>query len=193
MCDNQTRLPRHTFWRRLDTDGLDACAICATSDGDSIKGTAIFTTDSRPTKMDYMVVCDHLWTSSLAVEHGFIGNEEWNCELYRDSMGYWIQNGSQIQGSQGWIDVDLGFTPATNIIALRRMALETGKTGQATAIWLDPDDWTLKPLYQTYFRKSAHVYTYASPTHRYEADLKVDESGMVQIYPGIWAQLSAVQ
>jgi uncharacterized protein len=193
MCDNQTRLPRYTFWRRLDTDGLDACAIYATSDGYSIKGTAIFTSDSQPTKMDYMVVCDHRWTSRSAVVHGVIGNEDWNCELYRDSMGYWISNGSDVEGSEGWIDIDLGFTPATNILAVKRLALETGMTARTTALWLDPDDWTFKPLVQTYCRKSAHVYTYASPAHCYEADLKVDEFGMVQIYPGLWAQLSAVQ
>jgi uncharacterized protein len=70
--------------------------------------------------------------------------------------------------------------------ALNRLRLEIGATARTTGVWLDPDDWAVKPLVQIYRRASATGYAYASPMHDYSAELVVDTSGLVRSYPGLW-------
>lgn len=89
-------------------------------------------------------------------------------------------------GERAPADIDLGFTPATNTNALRRMELKVGQAARTTALWLDTEDWSLKPLTQTYERLSETVYRYRSPRHAYEAELSVDPFGIVLDYPGLW-------
>jgi hypothetical protein len=46
--------------------------------------------------------------------------------------------------------MDLGFTPATNLLQLRRPALEPGQAAAAPAAWLDVSAGTLEELTQRY-------------------------------------------
>ena len=84
------------------------------------------------------------------------------------------------------LDVDLGFTPASNTNAIRRLDLRIGASAETTALWLDTDDWTLKPLHQIYTRTGPNRYDYASPQHDYRATLVTDDFGAVLTYPALW-------
>ena len=83
-------------------------------------------------------------------------------------------------------DVDLGFTPATNTNAIRRLSLAVGEAAETTALWLDVDNWSVKPLRQTYRRIDATQYEYASPDHGFSAVLDVNGAGLVTTYPDLW-------
>ena len=84
-------------------------------------------------------------------------------------------------------DIDLGFTPATNTLPIRRMMAQRQDGADLAAVWLDAGDWSLKLLPQTY-AKAADGWRYASPSHDFEADLAVDGDGFVTDYPGLWTR-----
>lgn len=101
-------------------------------------------------------------------------------------------SGAPVTGDiSGLPDVDLGFTPATNANAIRRLDLAVGAAAETTALWLDVDNWAIKPLRQVYRRLAEDRYEYASPDHDYRVVLTVNGAGMVTDYPDLWAARGA--
>jgi len=106
--------------------------------------------------------------------------------IARTWEGMWALNGAVVPEVGNCIDVDFGFTPATNLIQLRRLALEVGKAADAPAAWFDVSERTLVFLPQRYERRSESTYWYESPNAGYEALLEAAPNGFVRRYPGLW-------
>ncbi len=83
-----------------------------------------------------------------------------------------------------------GFTPAANLIPIRRLGSGIGQEAQVTAAWLGFPSLTLEPLTQTYRRDGASTYHYVSAGGQFVAELQVNAAGFVTQYPGLW-QLEA--
>ena len=88
----------------------------------------------------------------------------------------------------GCVDLDLAFTPATNLISVRRLALAVGEAADVTAAWFDFRAKTLTPLRQSYQRISASEYAYSCPDIDFRATLLVDDDGFVRRYPPLWEE-----
>lgn len=166
---------------------MDACRFQLGFDGWTISGTAIFLTDGSAAKLTYKVACRSDWSTRTATVCGWLGEKNISISLDRSGAGDWQLNGAPINGVSHLVDVDLGFTPATNTNAIRRLNVQPGQEVETTALWLDTSDWMVKPLRQTYRRKSPNVFAYSSPEHQYFADITTDAFGVVVDYPGLWA------
>jgi hypothetical protein len=84
------------------------------------------------------------------------------------------------------LDLDFGFTPATNLIQLRRLALDDGQIADAPAAWLDVSSATLELLSQRYERRGEGAYWYEAPSLGYAALLEVAPTGFIHRYPDLW-------
>lgn len=78
------------------------------------------------------------------------------------------------------------FTPATNLLALRRLALAVGEEAQAPAAYLAFPSMHFKLLPQRYKRLSRTEYDYESPSFGYRGTLRVSPIGAVLEYPGLF-------
>lgn len=174
------------LWRRVDTHGHDACRLAQFDRGWRLSGGAVFIEDGETGALQYKVQHDADWHTQRAAITGWVGSAEVQVQIERQANGEWLMNGEPVSSVAGAVDIDLGLTPATNTTAIRRMKLEIGQAAGSTAAWLDPSDWQLKPLEQTYVRSAADTYEYASPAHGFSAVLTVDDFGLVTDYPGIW-------
>lgn len=179
----------HLIWRRLDDAGHDACRFMETASGWTVEGAAVFRTAGEAAHLAYRILCEPDWTSRAADVAGFVGGTSVARRLERDGAGGWRVDGVPAPDLDGLLDVDLGFTPASNTNAIRRLALGIGDAGRSTAVWLDTADWTVKPLPQSYRRVADDGYDYASPTHGYRARLRVDGFGAVVDYPDLWIRV----
>ena len=130
-----------------------------------------------------MVDADASWLTRRGEVHGWAGRTPVDLRIEREADGAWTYNGVRLD-VPGAVDVDLGFTPATNLLPLRRLALPVGDAIDAPAAWLDDETWTLARLPQRYERRSPHGYWYTSPT--YAELLEVDDEGFVRRYPHLW-------
>ncbi|WP_333831215.1 putative glycolipid-binding domain-containing protein [Pararhodobacter sp.] len=181
----------HTvLWKRLDQEGHDACRFAETAAGWTIKGTAVFEHEGQAANLAYRLLCDRQWTSLQASVAGWIGKSDFQLDVERDGDDGWCINGSKDHALKGLKDIDLGFTPASNTNAIRRLDLSTGDEADSVAVWLDTADWTVKPLRQSYRRIQNHAFGYASPHHDYRTTLAVDDFGAVTEYPELWVMLS---
>ncbi|WP_254702632.1 putative glycolipid-binding domain-containing protein [Sulfitobacter sp. THAF37] len=183
-------MPRRVLWRRIDMEGLDACSYCREGDGYSVSGTALYLDGAEPARLEYRVCCTSDWSSGSASVAGWTGDRRRDLSLSRDATGEWLLDGKAVPGVRGLVDIDLGFTPATNTNAIRRLDLAIGEDVETTAVWLDTEDWCFKPLRQVYRRLSETEFAYRSPTHGYAATLTADAFGIVREYPELWTAVS---
>ena len=167
-------------------DGGDTCRFSQTSDGWELSGTALFRLQEDIARLDYQLRCDADWNSVAALVNGSVGSTNLDYSLQRRPNGSWELNRTPIEGVDGLLDIDLGFTPATNTNAIRRLDLKEEQKVETTALWLDISDLSCKPLKQAYQRKSEEVITYISPQNNYQTDLQVDTFGIVRTYPDLW-------
>lgn len=174
-------------WRRLDEPGTDRCELARLAPGWRLDGIAEFGRASDVTRLRYIVDADDRWQTTGAEVRGIVRGLPLSLSVQRDGTGSWQVNGAPAPELSGLIDLDLGFTPATNILPLRRLALEPGAAADTEAAWLDDETWTFSRLPQRYERRSANEYWYESPTAGYAALLTVAPEGFVTDYPGLWS------
>jgi uncharacterized protein len=97
----------------------------------------------------------------------------------------------EIPAVAGCLDVDLAFTPATNILPLRRLSLAVGESREMTAAWVRFPDLSVEPLAQRYTRLDERRVRYESRDGSFTAELEVDELGLVVRYKPLWERVAA--
>ncbi|BAB50328.1 putative glycolipid-binding domain-containing protein [Mesorhizobium japonicum] len=174
------------LWRRLDVEGHDACLLSQADGGHSLRGQAIFVQDGKPCCLAYEVICDTGWRTRSARVDGFLGLRELHYAIERRADGEWMLNGEPQRGVAGLVDVDLGFTPASNLLAIRRFDLGIGETTLAPAAYLSFPTLEMVLLEQSYRRLDETRYAYSAPVFGYDEILGVSPHGFVVDYPGLW-------
>ncbi len=166
------------LWLRQDRPGNDACRFAQAEGGFLIDGSA---TDDTWKVTRYRVrIRDDGSTRRVRI------GENSRIYIRRDPAGVWTRNGVAVPEVADALDIDLGFTPATNTLPIRRLKLAVGQKADILAAWFDPADEKLKPMRQTYARVGENEYDYASPDSGFTARLKVDGMGIVRDYEGLW-------
>ncbi len=181
-----TEIVATILWQRLDVPGHDACRLIRQDDGWELHGHAIFEHEGEPCSLAYAALCDKRWQARSASVRGFLGTRDLSFDIERSPDGEWLLNGDMQPGLKDLIDVDLGFTPATNLQQLLHADLGIGDEAAIPAAWFDIGEATLVRLPQHYRRLAADRYHYSSPTAGYEATLEMAASGFVRLYPGLW-------
>jgi hypothetical protein len=176
------------LWRRLDLPGHDACRLTEGDEGWTLEGTAVFH-DESPARLSYRVEGGPDWRTRCGLVRGWIGSRSVRVEIRRGEDGGWSLDGNPIaivEDPADLTDLDLGFTPATNLVPIRRLALEVGDASEAPAAWLDAKTGRVELLVQRYERRSESTYWYEAPSAGYAELLEVDACGFVRSYPRLW-------
>jgi uncharacterized protein len=174
------------LWRRLDAVGHDACRLVQKDGAWRLEGTAIFQHEGVPACLAYEVDADSEWRTRGGVVHGWVGARPIDFRITRTPDGNWSLNGRVVPDLDGCVDLDFGFTPATNLFQLRRVALQVGQAADVPVAWLDVPDGALTPVPQRYERRTGEAYWYESPRFDYFALLHVGAVGFVEKYPDLW-------
>ena len=114
-----------------------------------------------------------------------MGDQAVRHEILRDDLG-WRLDGVPVESLKDLVDLDFGFTPATNVLQLKRIRLSRGQKADVPAAWFDLDSVSLIELPQTYERRGDASYWYEAPTVPYRALLEIAPNGFVRFYPGLW-------
>jgi len=174
------------LWRRLDQPGHEAARLVFHDPFWQLMGSAAFAQEKHPCRVEYLIVCDASWRTLHARVSGWLGSQYAKVELLAGPIGQWRRNGKACPGVADCVDLDLGFSPATNLIPIRRLRLAPGQEAQAKAAWLQFPDFTLEPLAQIYRRTGETSYRYETLDGSFGSDLEVNSMGFVTRYPGRW-------
>jgi uncharacterized protein len=176
----------HILWRRLDAPGHDACRLAGRDGGWTVEGVAVFSHGQGPAKLAYELAVDGSWRARSGWIEGWIGSKPVSHSFTHEGTSVWTMNGKAVPGLDRCVDLDFGFTPATNLPQFRRLALEPGQAADAPAAWFDIDAGALACLHQRYERRGKTQYWYEAQSVGYAGLLEVFPNGFVQTYPGLW-------
>ncbi len=185
-ADEEEELVAAVLWRRLNATGVDAMRLWRGRENWRMEGSAVFLEEGRIAELAYQVTCDAAWRTRWGEVKGHLGGRAIDVEVGVEERGRWMWSGREVPEVAGCVDLDLNFSPATNLITFRRMQLRVGERADVAVAWLKVPEFELRCLPQTIERIEARAYDYAAPTVGYAGRLKVDENECVLEYPGLW-------
>jgi uncharacterized protein len=173
------------LWRRLDVPGHEAARLTRRHTEWQLAGMAVFEYDTQRCGLHYEIVCDSQWKTASARVRGWVGPQTIAVDVLVNA-GKWRLNGRECPAVDGCTDIDLNFSPSTNLLPIRRLDLAVGDEAQVRAAWLRFPGFTLEPLEQLYRRVDETTYRYESAGGRFAVDLRVTAAGFAVHYPGFW-------
>ena len=191
----------HAEWRRVGGDGAEKFDLLELDGAPHwiLQGSLDLPGgDGRALWVRYRIACDTEWrtmqvllaTAANPQELANFPNVAPLLTLSADGKGDWHVNEQERPNLHGALDVDLGCSPSTNTLPIRRLNLGVGERAQVTATWVRFPDLAVLPLRQRYTRLAFDSYRYESLESGFTADLTVDDQGLVVDYPGGWQRLA---
>ena len=172
---------RRVAWRRSDEVATDEhCTLTQRDTGLSLVGTVLGSEDGVPVRIEYRVLADGDGMTTAAHVRDLRGFEQRTLTLERDAKGNWTVDGAKVRTLKGATDVDLGCSPSTNTLPIRRLRLGIGASKTIKAAWVRFPELTVVKADQTYTRLDEFTYRYASGD--FEAELTVDDESLVGAY-----------
>ena len=180
---------RILFWERLSRPGLERFELSSRPSRWTLRGTILAPAGREPVEVRYEVVCNKDWKTTGAHVTLLRGRRERSLEL-AVRKGRWYARGREIRRVRGSIDVDLGWSPSTNTLPIRRLGLRVGESsGPLTMAWVRFPELTVQPLAQEYRRLAPRRYLYGSRQGSFAAELEVDRDGLVVTYGDFWRRV----
>ncbi|HEU4671842.1 MAG TPA: putative glycolipid-binding domain-containing protein [Candidatus Limnocylindrales bacterium] len=175
---------RRVSWRRTDEVEADEWSTLSVRDnGLSLVGTVVGAVDNLPLRVEYRVLADPTGVTTAVHVRQWHGFEQRALTLGQDAKGNWTRDGKTDRKLKGCTDVDLGISPSTNTLPIRRLRLAAGATARIKAAWVRFPELTVEKATQAYTRIDEFTWRYASGS--FEAELVVDEDGLVASY-AVW-------
>ncbi|WP_370570215.1 putative glycolipid-binding domain-containing protein [Paenibacillus sp. JCM 10914] len=137
-----------------------------------------------------IAITDQWQTRELKIALSGADGEHYLC-LRRDEENRWWEGGTdrELGALAGLTDIDLGISPSTNTLAIRRLRLQPGDSAAITAAWVRFPSLEISPLPQRYTRTGENTYRYESNDGAFQADLEIDEHALVTQYADIWSRI----
>jgi uncharacterized protein len=172
---------KRVSWRRSGEIPADEqCTITVRDAGLSLVGTVLGAEGGIPVRIEYRVLADGAGATTAVHVRDLRGFVQRTLALARDSKGTWTVDGVSDRSLKGCSDVDLGCSPATNTLPIRRLQLGIGRSRTIRVAWVRFPELTVEKVAQTYRRLDEVTYHYASDS--FEAELVVDDDGVVARY-----------
>jgi uncharacterized protein len=178
---------RSVFWKRSDEYSLEYCTLSKDEKSWQLSGTLILIARDEPLKVDYSATCDTHWETreaevSVSRREGSARTMKIRVDL---SRRWWVQGREQGE-LRDCVDLDIGLTPSTNTIPIRRLNLAVGESKELGVSWIKFPEFRADRARQKYTRVTEKEYKYESGT--FAANLLVDDLGLVVSYGNIWTR-----
>src|SRR5262245_40232402 len=131
-------LQRTVLWHGIWLPGRDWCQLSPEGEGWRLSGTVLTAVASEPVMVHYDVTVDADWATRQVQVALWTGSRERTLELTIDQKHRWhAERDTNADASDagvfdGLVDVDLGFSPVTNTLPIRRLAPAVGESVDVT-------------------------------------------------------------
>ncbi|QQO44530.1 MULTISPECIES: putative glycolipid-binding domain-containing protein [unclassified Paracoccus (in: a-proteobacteria)] len=179
-------------WTDAEGQGLEHCLVTLDDTGLTLEGVVAGTRDGKY-GAHYKVRADaggrtrEVRVRCLGGPELCLTVDEGAC--WRDAI-----RGADLPDLDGCLDVDLGITPSTNTLPIRRLRLKVGQSAEVRAAYVPlpseiEGDFLPRPADQRYTRLTDRLWRYDGLLWNFTADLAVDDLGLVLDYPVLFRRL----
>jgi hypothetical protein len=173
-------------WESELLDSREEFVLSSVDGGYELTGKTLIVHDGVRVEISYQVETASNWaTRSASVEIPALAVSH---EVTVLKPGHWLVDGERRRDLDRCTDIDLGWTPATNTIPIRRLQLESRDSATIRAAWLKWSELQFIASDQTYTKIGDSTWRYASGD--FSAELQVDDHAVVSQYgdPPIWRE-----
>ena len=172
------------LWLSSELQSAEYCIVAPGLYGATVESTTLLPYRDLPARIDYSISTSPAWVTQQVRIELAAGDLRRTVGLVQNEG--WLVDGTPRPDLDGCVDVDLGWTPATNLLPLRRVPLEDGQSMTTIAAWVRFPELDIVPSHQTYTRLARDRVLYQSAT--FEAELVVTPDGIVTTYgAGLWS------
>jgi uncharacterized protein len=190
---------RLVVWEGVDAWRREVAAVELTPDGVTATGTQVGV-DPLPYRADYRLDAGHGfvtarldvvaqgtgWRRELELVHDGRGN--WTCRAAACGEAGLPAPGGDAEPLRGALDCDLGFSPLTNVMPIRRSRIDRrGEAEDFLMAWVSLPDLGVHASAQRYEHVRPGVVRYVDrgTFDGFRAELELDADGLVECYPGL--------
>lgn len=174
---------RTVMWQGRDPFSTEVLHLHVVDGGHRMEGVVLIDLPRGATEIRYTVTTDEVWRSrALHVE--MLGAHTGSMVLAGDGEGAWSRDAVRLTAVDGCVDLDLGVTPATNTLPMRRLDPAIGDQIITRVAWVRFPEMTIEPDEQIYERVNERRWSFRSED--FVAELDVDEDGLVVRYSDLW-------
>jgi hypothetical protein len=166
---------------------MERCALERIPTGHRLSGTVLLSAEGGPHEIRYSVTVDEEWNTRIAGAHVRGPGRDDRVALVSDGAGMWTADGDHVPDFDGCRDVDMEFTPATNLLPIRRLGLEIGQSAPVEAAWVRFPERRALRLAQTYTRTGDDAYRYESPG--FVTEITLHDDGLPVSYGSLWERV----
>jgi len=176
------------YWRRTDVSGLERLALSITADAVVAESTVICL-DEGGFRLDHRWRLTPDWrTLSLDVER-WNSDERIHLCLERTVLG-WSVDGVRRADLDGAEEPDLSVTPFCNTFPIRRTPTGAGTSLTLDVCYVDGAAMSVGRARQRYDRLGPDRLHYVGLSTGFEADLQVDDRGLVLRYQNLFERVA---
>jgi hypothetical protein len=175
------RFDHHIVWHCSQLASSEHAWLLNAEEGYGLQGVVVTPRDGAPCHITYEVVVDQDWWPRAGRATVTTATAVSKIALTSELAGRWKLDGAEAPHLDGSEDIDLGWTPATNTIPIRRLALEVGEAAQITAAWVRFPELDVVSSEQRYTRLTDDRWRYQSDDYDFELTTDV-ASGLVLAY-----------
>jgi hypothetical protein len=186
------------LWRSLAWPGKEHLYLVRSDSGWIADGLILAAPVRPPFRLHYRLDLDESWTfRRLQMHQPFLEFDAArlpDCELTRDVDGNWHAEGFRdTPDLRGCIDIDITATPFTNTLPIRRLGLAVGESSEIDVAYVYIPEMRLSRSRQRYTRLEPrddfNHYRFEALESGFEAEIAVDEEGLVVDYPDLFTSI----
>lgn len=186
---------RHLLWRRiLDDKSNEFFELRADATSATMTGWIVAEHGGSPALITYRIATTPDLTRARVLDVvSRVAGSVRQLRIEARSSSLWRVDGAHRAELDGCTDVDLEWSPATNLFPIRRLMLAQDDHDAALdvrAVWVRMPHLAVEPAPQRYTRMRRDRFRYQSLGSDFSAELEVDDLGLPISYAGIWQAIA---
>jgi uncharacterized protein len=180
--------PVDLLWRSRVLSSVEHFSYRPGVESNSLRGTVVLPRDGRPTTISYQVAVGRSWEVTRCRVAVLDLQGESVIDVAAKGGTWWV-DGAERNDLAGCTDIDLGWTPSTNTLPIRRTDLDIGGSATIRAAWITFPELRVRPADQCYQRTGERKWRYESDD--FIAELTTDHLGFVVRYgEDLWSMVA---
>jgi uncharacterized protein len=171
----------YILWHLASLASSEYASLSKRDNGHRLEGLTVMSLEDRPCHIEYVVAVDADWSPNFVTATITTPTQIRTRHLERDASRHWRLDGQAAAYLDGCTDVDLGWTPATNTVPIRRLDLAVGDTATITAAWIRFPELDVVVSPQRYTRLADDCWRYQSGDYDFALTTDV-ATGLVLAY-----------
>lgn len=176
------------LWTGREYHSMENCLVNTADTGSEINSVIVGTCEEIIYKVEYTIRTNQDWVTLFCDVRSQHSDRIEHILLESDGNGNWLMDGKEAKQFKGCIDVDIPLTPFTNTLPINRLGLAPGAEQKIAVIYIDILGKQIRVVKQRYLRRSDKIYHYENVPNDFEANIEVDDLGLVVDYPALFVR-----